>query len=125
MLHHLVDEVDGIDHVALILMIFDKDWADHPAGLARMVRYPDDPEVADIAVTIREEFWGRGAASALLKELLDHRPAGVRRIVTEVAADNMASIAMLNRLGPTRVLRATGAVLEMEVLLPPEVPASE
>ena len=120
MLHHLVDEVDGIDHVALILMIFDEDWVDHPAGLARMVRYPDDPEAADLAVTIREEFWGRGAASALLQELLAHRPPGVRRVVTEVAADNIASIAMLNRLGPMRVLRAAGPVLEVEVVLPEE-----
>lgn len=120
MLHHLVDEVDGIDHVALVLMIFDEDWSDHPAGLARMVRYPNDPEAADVAVTIREDFWGRGAATALLQELLARRPRGVRRIVTEVAADNMASIAMLHRLGPTRILRAAGPVLEVEVTLPPE-----
>lgn len=120
MLHHLVDEVDGVNHVALILMIFDENWVDHPAGLARMVRYPDDPQTADLAVTIREEFWGRGAASALLQELLARRPRGVRRILTEVAADNTASIAMLHRLGPTRILRATGPVLEVEVTLPPE-----
>ena len=120
MLHHLVDEVDGVDHVALILMIFDADWLDHPAGLARMVRYPDDWETADLAVTIREEFWGRGAASALLQELLARRPRGVKRILTEVAADNMASIAMLHRLGPTRIVRANGPVLEVEVTLPPE-----
>lgn len=122
MLQHLVDDVDGVDHVALVLMVFDADWTDHPAGLARMVRYPDDPEAADVAVTIREEFWGRGAASALLKELLAQRPTGVRRIVTEVAADNQASIAMLHRLGPTRILRAAGPVLELEVTLPPEEP---
>ena len=125
MLHHLVDDVDGVNHVALILMIFDKDWVDHPGGLARMVRYPDDPETADIAVTIREEFWGRGAASALLQELLALRPAGVRRMLSEVAAAKLASIAMLNRLGPARVVRAMGSVLEIEVLLPPEAPRSE
>lgn len=125
MLHHLVDEVDGVDHVALILMIFDSDWVDHPAGLARMVRYPDDPEAADVAVTIREEFWGRGGASALLKELLAQRPPGVKRLLTEVAADNIASIAMLHRLGPTRIIRAAGPVLELEVQLPPEADRSD
>lgn len=118
MLVHLVDEVDGVNHIALVLFCFDESWEEHPVGIARMVRYPDDPSTVDIAVTVREQFWGRGAASALLKALMDERPPGVDRIVTEVAADNLASLSMLARLGPTRILRANGPILDIEVQLP-------
>lgn len=119
MLSHLVDEVDGVNHVALVLFLFDADWREHPVGIARMVRYPDDCTAVDLAVTVRQQFWGRGAASVLLQELMSRRPAGVERIVTEVAADNAASLAMLARLGRTRILDANGPVLDMEVQLPP------
>ena len=99
MLHHLVDEVDGIDHVARVVFVLDDDKVGSPAGIARMIRYSDDPAAADIAVTVRDEYQGRGVASPLLQEIMRRRPAGVKRIVTEVATDNVPSLAMLRRLG--------------------------
>jgi len=74
MLDHLVDDVDGVDHVAL--------------------------------ASVLDDWQGRGVATALLPELLRERPAGVTRIVTTVAADNVASLAMLRSLGPTTVTPA-------------------
>jgi RimJ/RimL family protein N-acetyltransferase len=101
LLDHLVDEVDGVDHVALALVVLDEDGVGVPAGVGRIIRYPQRPDAADLAVTVLDEWQGRGVATALVDELLRRRPAGVRQIVTTVAADNAPSLAMLRRLGPT------------------------
>lgn len=119
MLHYLVDEVDGVNHVALVLFVIDEDDNGVPAGVARMIRYPEDPRSADVAVTVVDEFQGRGVASALLEVLLAERPQGVDRIVTEVAGDNPASLAMLRRLGPTTVLHQGNSRCTVIVELPP------
>lgn len=99
MLSHLVDEVDGVDHVALVLTTVGEDDVPVPVGVARMIRYAHEPSAADVGVTVRDEWQGRGVATALLAELVRERPPGVTRIVTTVAADNRASLAMLARLG--------------------------
>ena len=119
LLDSLVDDVDGVDHVALVLFVIDEDHVGQPAGVGRMIRYPDDPAAADVAVTVADAYQGRGVASALLAELLRQRPAGVERLETEVAADNPASLAMLRRLGPSTVTRDGGNLLRVTVELPP------
>ena len=103
MLDHLVDEVDGVDHVALALVAVGNDHVGVPTGVARMIRYAHDPKAADVAVTVADEWHGRGVATTLLAELIRQRPRGVTRIVTTVSADNEASLAMLQRLGPTEL----------------------
>lgn len=122
MLDHLVDEVDGIDHVARVLFVIDDDSVGRPAGLARMIRYADQPDAADVAVTVDDAYQGRGVATTLLEDLLRHRPEGVVRIVTVVAADNEPSLAMLRRLGPTTVTREGPHLLGVSVELPPPTP---
>ena len=119
MLHHLVDDVDGIDHVALVLVVIGDDDVGTPVGIARMIRYADRPAAADLAVTVVDDWQGRGVATALLAELVRERPAGVVRVVTTVAEDNEASLAMLRRLGPTAVTRAGNGRLDVEVQLAP------
>jgi RimJ/RimL family protein N-acetyltransferase len=117
-LTHLVDDVDGVDHVALVLFVFDDEHHSEPAGVARMIRYAGDPTAADVAVTIREPFRGRGAATALLDQLLVERPVGVSRLLTQVAVGNPAALRMLQRLGPTTVRLAGPGAYEVEVELP-------
>jgi RimJ/RimL family protein N-acetyltransferase len=119
MLDHLVDGVDGVDHVALVMIAFDEEWHSSAAGVARMIRYSADPTSADVAVTVAPTFRGRGAATALLRELLRRRPQGVERIVTEVAVDNVASIRMLERLGRATLEAAGPGAFEVTVELAP------
>lgn len=101
----LVDEVDGVDHVALVL--FAESGEDthtfEPVAIGRMVRYREVPDSADLAVTVKDTWQGRGVASALLPVLVSHRPVGVTHVLTEVARDNPASLAMLQRLGQMTV----------------------
>lgn len=103
MLRQLLDDVDGVDHVALVLVAEVEDGVFDPVGLARMVRYPETPDAADLAVTVIDDWQGRGVATALLDVIVRRRPHGVTHILTEVASDNDASLAMLRRLGPTQV----------------------
>ena len=119
MLEHLVDEVDGVDHVALALVAMDDDRVGTPVGVARMIRYADQPTEADLAVTVVDDWHGRGVATALLAELVQQRPVGVSRIVTAVAADNAASLHMLRRLGETTTTPAGVGRLDVVVELPP------
>lgn len=120
MLDHLVDDVDGVDHVALALFVLDKDNSGEPVAVGRVIRYDDDPAAADVAVTVADEWQGRGVATALLTELVRQRPAGVRRLATTIAGDNDASLAMLRRLGSTTVTNAGTNRLDVVVMLPEE-----
>jgi RimJ/RimL family protein N-acetyltransferase len=119
LLDHLVDEVDGVDHVALVLFVLTDDNDGVPAGVARVIRYEDRPDTADVAVTVADEWQGRGVATALLAQLMLERPLGVTRLATTIAADNAPSLAMLERLGETTVTDAGDARLDVVVELPP------
>ncbi|GAA2151740.1 hypothetical protein GCM10009844_34310 [Nocardioides koreensis] len=125
MLDHLVDEVDGIDHVALALVVLDDDNVGGPVGVARMIRYRDQPEAADVAVTVDDAWQDRGVATALLAELLRARRAGVVQVLTTVAADNEASLAMLRRLGRNTVTPAGNNRLDVVVDLPDVPPGPD
>lgn len=122
MLEHLVDDVDGIDHVALVLCVETSPDVYDPVALARMVRYDDQPDAADLAVTVKDAWQGRGVATALLEVLVRARPVGVERIVTEVLHDNQASLLMLRRLGRLTVDDLGSGISEVVVELgQPEV----
>lgn len=99
MLHRLVDNVDGREHIALVLVAFPDDGLEGPVGIGRLVRSVERPTAADVAVTVDDDWRGRGIATALLAELVELRPPGVHEIITQVAADNHPSFAMLRRLG--------------------------
>lgn len=117
MLDRLVDEVDGVDHVALVLFAEVEPRVFDPVGIARIVRYPDLDDAADLAITVKDDWQGRGVASALLPVLMAQRPAGVTRILTEVATDNPASLAVLRSIGPMRRHAGDPGVWDVEVEL--------
>ena len=114
MLAHLVDDVDWIDHVAFVLHVEGPEEME-PIAIARMVRYPTVADAADIAVTVKDGWQGRGAATAILPVLLQHKPEGVTHVLTEVSGDNPASLAMLRRLGPVTVHDASHGILDVDV----------
>jgi RimJ/RimL family protein N-acetyltransferase len=99
MLDRLVDGVDWVDHVALVLAVQRPDGPPEKVAIARLIRYEEHPSDADVAVTVLDEWQGLGIASVLLDELVRMRPLGIDRLVTEVADDNPAALAMLERLG--------------------------
>ncbi|HET6910290.1 MAG TPA: GNAT family N-acetyltransferase [Mycobacteriales bacterium] len=118
MIHLLVDAVDQRHHIALVLVVFPADELERPIGVARLVQLPGDPNTADFAVTVIDEWQGRGAGRALADALVQLRPDEVTTLATAVAADNAASLAMLRRLGAMTTRPSYPGVLEVVVHLP-------
>jgi len=83
-----------------------------------LVQYPADPATADIAVTVVDDWQGRGAGTALVSALLARRPAAVTRLRTLVAAGNRASLALLARAGRVSAGLPERGVLDVTVELP-------
>lgn len=113
--HTFVDEVDGIDHIAIIAGTAKSEVS---VGAARMIRYPHRADAADIAVAVLPEWQRRGAAKALIAELMRHRLVGVTTLVTLVEAHNAAAIRLLQEIGETEVGPVRGGVREVTVVLP-------
>jgi len=99
MIRRLVGSVDGVHHIALVLIVLPAQGQEGPVGAAHLMVYPDDPTTADIADTVLDDWQGRGAGSALLAALIERRPAAVTRLCTVVEADNSASLALLAGAG--------------------------
>jgi hypothetical protein len=123
MIERLVGSVDGVHHIALLLIVLPMEGEEGPAGVAHLLQYPGDPATADIAVTIMDDWQRRGVGTALVSALLQRRPAAVTRLRTLVDADNRASLAL--RAGAGRI--STGlpdrGVLDVAVELPAASPA--
>ena len=91
-------EVDGRDHVALV--------AEYPGepvrrliAVGRFVRLHEDPEVAEVAIVVADDWQRRGVGSAL-SELLaaEARRHGIRRFSATMASDNVAAHRLMQRL---------------------------
>ena len=118
MIRLLVDSVDGVHHIALLLTVLPPQAQEELIGVAHLVQYPDDPATADIAVTVVDDWQGRGAGTALVSALLARRPAAVTRLRTLVAAGNRASLALLARAGRVSSGLPEQGVLDVTVELP-------
>ncbi len=91
--HALFDTIDQRSHIALVLYA-----AGSPIAVCHVIRYAEDWHTADVAVTVADDWQGRGAGSLLLHEAL--RIAGdVHRIDTQVLLSNVAAIQMLQSVG--------------------------
>jgi RimJ/RimL family protein N-acetyltransferase len=91
-------EVDGRDHVALV--------AEYPAepvrrliAVARFVRLADQPDAADVAIVVCDD-WQRRRVGTTLAELLAARARGlgIRRFTATMAADNEPAHKLMRRL---------------------------
>ena len=118
MIRLLVDSVDGVHHIALLLIVLPPEGQEELIGVAHLVQYPADPATADIAVTVVDDWQGRGAGTALVSALLARRPAAVTRLRTLVAAGNRASLALLARAGRMSSGLPERGVLDVTVDLP-------
>lgn len=115
MIRLLVGGVDGVHHIALVLVVVPPDGVDRPVGVGRLVQDADDPAAADIAVTVTDDWQGRGVGTALAEALIEARPAAVTRLSTVVEAENTASRALLARLGAVSSRPAGYGLLDVTV----------
>jgi len=69
-------------------------------GIARYIRDPERPEVAEIAITIVDDWQGRGLGTELLRRLADRAyEEGITHFTALVASDNLAVVRLLKRIG--------------------------
>ena len=106
-------EVDQVNHTALVAV----DDRGKLIGEARYATSKPGDEVADFAVTVADEWQGRGIGSRLAARVIESaRANGITRLTAMTLWDNTAAIALLHRLG---FLRAgyDGDALEYELAL--------
>jgi RimJ/RimL family protein N-acetyltransferase len=109
-------DLDHHDHEALGAL----DHRDgRGVGVARYVRQADDPWGADVAVTIVDEWQGRGLGTELLARLSDRaREENIQRFTALVAAENVA-VGGLLRNACARLVGRESNTLEYEISLVP------
>ncbi|MEP7192518.1 MAG: GNAT family N-acetyltransferase [Actinomycetota bacterium] len=111
-------EIDHHNHEALGAL----DPADgRGLGIARYIRDVEDPERAEVAVTVVDDWQRRGLGTELLGRLTDRaRREGIRHFTALVADDNSAVVGLLDdsSVGVHVIQREPGTV-EYEIELPP------
>jgi RimJ/RimL family protein N-acetyltransferase len=107
-------DVDHHDHEALVAL----DPADgRGAGVGRYVRDADDPQAAEIALTIADDWQGRGLGTELLARLSDRgRQEGICRFTGVVSHDNVPMGMLMRSVGAAETDRSFGTV-EYEIVL--------
>jgi RimJ/RimL family protein N-acetyltransferase len=109
-------EVDHHDHEALGAA---DPAGGHGVGVARYVRSAEDPQAAEIAVTVVDEWQGRGLGTELLAQLSERaRSEGICRFTGLVAADNVAMVRLARRIGADLVRRESATLLYEIPLIP-------
>jgi RimJ/RimL family protein N-acetyltransferase len=91
-------EVDGRDHVALV--------AEYPGepvrrlvAVGRFVRWHDDPEAAEVAIVVADDWQRRGVGSLFAKRLATRaRLSGIRRFTATMSSENVAAHKLMDKL---------------------------
>jgi GNAT superfamily N-acetyltransferase len=108
-------EIDHHDHEALGAV---DSASGLSVGVARYVRSFEDPQAAEIAVTVVDDWQRRGLGTELLAQLAQRaREEGIRRFTALVGADNAAMTGLVRTTGAALV-RREAATLVYEIPLP-------
>jgi RimJ/RimL family protein N-acetyltransferase len=109
-------EIDYDDHMAWVALDPEHD-GEPGVGVARYVRLPDEPEIAEAAVTVVDSHQGIGLGSILLGVLgLSAVAHGIRAFRAYVLAENQAVQELFAGLGAT--MHHDGPMLRVDVPLP-------
>ena len=91
-------EVDGRDHVALVAE-YPAEPARHLIAVARFVRLSDDPDAAEVAITVADDWQRRGLGSLITERLAaEARSLSIRRFTATMAADKVPAHRLMAKL---------------------------
>ncbi|HEU4533256.1 MAG TPA: GNAT family N-acetyltransferase, partial [Polyangiaceae bacterium] len=121
-LDYLTD-VDDDYHLALIALTPSLDLkSERGVGVARYVRFADEPDAAEMAVTVIDELQGRGLGAVLLDRLVGAaRERHLRRLRAELLVGNEAMARALRRVGAVQT-EARDETLLFDLPLGPHAP---
>lgn len=109
-------EVDHHDHEAIVALAPREETG---VGVARFVRSEHDPALAEVAVTVADDWQHRGVGTALLAELVERaRSEDVRRFGAVVHSSNRPMFELLQQLGAVVSRSRDGDTVEIELELP-------
>jgi L-amino acid N-acyltransferase YncA len=89
-------------------------------GVARYAAQPGRSGIAEVAVTIADEWQGRGVGTALLQRLMHRaRAEGFERFTASCFATNREMINLFREVGDDVIeVGRAGGVVELEIALP-------
>jgi RimJ/RimL family protein N-acetyltransferase len=91
-------EVDGRDHVALVAE-YPGDPVRRLIAVARYIRLHDDPDAAEAAIVVADDWQRRGLGSLLAEKLAaEAQNSGIRRFTATMASDNVPAHRLLEKL---------------------------
>jgi GNAT superfamily N-acetyltransferase len=109
-------EIDHRNHEALIAV---DEQRNEGVGVARYVRDPARPDAAEAAVTVLDDWQGRGLGTLLLEGItMRAREEGVDTFTALMLAGNREMMDLFGRLGAVRVVDRAAGIVEVEVHLP-------
>jgi len=108
--------VDHHDHEALAAI---DPATGEGVGVARFVRLAERPDTAEAAVTVIDDWQGRGVGTILLGLLAERaRAEGIVRFTALLLAENRDMLELLEALGSVRVIDRELGTVEIEAELP-------
>jgi GNAT superfamily N-acetyltransferase len=111
-------ELDHHDHEALVAV--DPDTGEG-VGVARFVRSSAEPNIAELAVAVADDWQGHGIGSLLAGELAKRaREEGITCFTALALAGNDAMLGLLQELGQVRAGETRLGTVELAVDLPDE-----
>jgi GNAT superfamily N-acetyltransferase len=114
-LHQLTD----IDHCDTEAMLALDVTGSEGLGIARYARSPERSEVAEVALTVIDEWQDRGLGTLLLDVIgARARQEGINTFTALMLAENREMRDLLDHLGPVRVLDEERGTVEVEVPIP-------
>jgi GNAT superfamily N-acetyltransferase len=109
-------EIDHHDHEAMIAL---DEQTCEGIGVARYVRDLDYPDVAEVAVTVIDDWQGRGLGTLLLEVISARaRQEGITRFTALMLATNKEMMDLLQELDPVRIVDRELGTVEIEVPIP-------
>ena len=116
-------EVDGESHLAIVAGYETPGAKPVGVGVARIVCVDDDPETAEIGITVVDAWQGRGVGRLLLERIVAAgAERGIRRIRAQVMADNSQVMALLKDYVVVGQLETDHGVLSVDFPIPDQSP---
>ena len=109
-------EMDNKNHLALCAYVVTQDDM-FGIGVARYIRIEDEPEVAEFALTIIDDYQSRGLGTELLNLLIHSaRKNGIRKFIGYMLAENSSMLKILKHLG-AQIRREDGPIQRVDLIL--------
>ena len=113
---HYLTEIDHHDHEAMIAL---DEATGEGIGVARYVGNSERPDAAEVAVTVIDDWQGRGLGTLLLEVISARaREEGITTFTALMLATNKEMMDLITALGPVRIVDQHAGTVEIEMPIP-------